>query len=96
MKQNAQGIVIQCYGLVVTDEMLSQHRASLGASSRMSDERLRAKILKGLMAALLINYALRVLEDRITGLIGTADKKDSRFIYSRGTVSHVFHVAHIC
>ena len=96
MKQNARDIVVQCYGLVVTDEMLSEYRVSTSASSTASNTTLRARIIEGLMAALLMNYVLRILEGRIRDLIGTKDKKDTRFIYGGGTVSRVVLVAHIC
>ena len=96
MKQHARDIVVECYNLSVTDEMLSEYRASTSASSTASDATLRARIIEGLIAALLMNYALRILEGRIKYLIGTKDKKDSRFIYGGGTVSHVVLVAHIC
>ena len=33
-------------------------------------------------------------KERVEGLIGTADRKDSFFIYGGGTVSHAFHMKH--
>ena len=62
MANNARGVVIHAYGLVVTDEALLQHRASVDVSPRMSDDRLRAKILEGLTFNLLISYVLNVLK----------------------------------
>ena len=94
MANNARGVVIHAYGLVVTDEALFQHRTSLDVPPRMSDDKLRAKILEGLSSNLLINCVLNAFEERVTGLIGTADEKDSYFIYGGGTVSYAFHVAH--
>ena len=96
MKQHARDIVVECYNLSVTDEMLSEYRVSTSASSTASDATLRARIIEGLMAALLMNYALRILEGRVRNLIGTKEKKDTRFIYGRGTVSRVVLVVHIC
>lgn len=94
MVGNARSVVIHAYGLVVTDEALLQHRTSVDVSPRISDDKLRAKILEGLSFNLLISYVLNAFEERITGLIGTADEKDSYFIYGGGTVSYVFHVVH--
>ena len=94
MVGNARGVVIHAYGLVVTDEALLQRRTSEDVSPRISDDKLRAKTLEGLSFSLLINCVLNAFEERVTGLIGTADEKDSYFIYGGGTVSYAFHVVH--
>ena len=96
MKSHAQSIIIQTYGLVITDEALSQGRTGVNIppTRRMSDDKLRAKILEGFIIDLLIRIALRIFEDRIAGLIGTEDQKNSFFIYGGGTVSLAFHVVH--
>ena len=74
MKAEAKNVIVSAYNLVVSDEMLSQEHARNRGASRESVEKLRAKIL----------------EERITTLIGTADQKDSFFIYGRGTVRYFF------
>ena len=76
MKANAKDIIVQCYNLVVNDEMLAQWRMENNGVT-MSDEKLRAKLLK----------------ERIAGLIGHAGAKDSYFIYGRGTVRHAIYVS---
>ena len=72
MKYLAQAIVIQRYGLVVSDEMLLQWRAKNGDVSEreISNDKLSAKIIR----------------ERIKDLIGTPDEIDGFFIFGRGTV----------
>ena len=94
MVGNARGVVIHAYGLVVTDEALLQRRTSEDVSPRISDDKLRAKILQGFITDLLIAYMLNFLVERVVKLIGTKDHKKSFFLYGRGTVSHTFHVGH--
>ena len=94
MKNLAQKIVVQSYGLAVSDDMLEQLRANSDDSPRMSDAKLRAKILQGFIPDLLIAYMLNFLVERVAKLIGTKDHKNSFFLYGRGTVSHTFHVGH--
>ena len=94
MVGNARSVVIHAYGLVVTDEALLQRRTSEDVSPRISDYKLRAKTLEGLSFSLLINCVLNAFEERVTGLIGTSDEKDSYLIYGGGTLSYAFHVVH--
>ena len=72
MKYLAQAIVIQRYGLVVSDEMLLQWRMKNGDVSErdISNDKLSAKIIR----------------ERIKDLIGTPDEIDGFFIFGRGTV----------
>ena len=79
MKAHAKDIVLPAYSLVISDEMLSNWRANdSDVASQMSDEGLRAKLL----------------QERVTGLIGTVERKDLFFIYGRGLVRHIFHLKH--
>ena len=79
MKAHAKDIVPLAYNLVISDEMLTNWRANdSDVASQMSDDELRAKLL----------------QERVTGLIGTAERKDSFFIYGRGTVRHISHMKH--
>ena len=74
-KANAVVIVPIAFGLDPSDETVSRHRAKSRASSKeMSDEELRQKITR----------------QRVVDLIGTAEKKDTFFIYGRGTVRRSF------
>ena len=75
MKANAKDIVVLSYNLVISDEMLTKWRTQ-NSDVSMSDEKLRAKLLK----------------ERIASLIGHAGAKDSYFIYGRGTVRHAIYV----
>ena len=45
MKANAKDIIVQCYNLVVNDEMLAQWRMENNGVT-MSDEKLRTRLLK--------------------------------------------------
>ena len=45
MKANAKEIIVQCYNLVVSDEMLAQWRTE-NNGVQISDEKLRTKLLK--------------------------------------------------
>lgn len=98
MKNHAQGIIIPAFSLVVTDEALKQWRTKYHIQPKDIDEdELRTKILRGLKLALLTKLITNLkgyFPERIVSLIGTADRKDSFFIYGGGTVSHVFHVEH--
>lgn len=94
MKHLAQKIVVESYGLTVSDDTLEQLRANSDDSPRMSYAKLRAKILQGFITDLLIAYMLNFLVERVVKLIGTKDHKKSFFLYGRGTVSHTFHVGH--
>ena len=47
MKNHAQGSVVQDFGLVATDEAVSQRRANSNISPRTSDDQLRDEIIKG-------------------------------------------------
>ena len=76
MKANAKDIIVQSYNLVVSDETLTKWRMKNNDVS-MSDEKLRAKLLK----------------ERIADLIGHAGAKDSYFIYGRGTVRYAVNVS---
>ena len=76
MKANAKDIIVQGYNLVISDEMLTEWRTK-NSDISMSDETLRAKLLK----------------ERIADLIGHAREKDSYFIYGRGTVSRAIYVS---
>ena len=94
MKHLAQKIVVQSYGLAVSDDMLEQLRANSDDSPRMSDARLSAKILQGFIIDLLMVYVLNFLVERVAVLIGSKDHKRSFYLYGGGTVSHPFHVGH--
>ena len=94
MKNHAQGGVVQDFGLVATDEAVSQRRADSNISSRTSDDQLRAEIIKGYRTDLQIDCELSIFKERVESLIGTADRKDSFFIYGGGTVSHAFRMKH--
>ena len=76
MKANAKDIIIQSYSLVVSDEMLTKWRTK-NSDVSMSDEKLRAELLK----------------EHIADLVGHAGAKDSYFIYGRGTVRHAIYVS---
>ena len=76
MKANAKDIVVQSYNLVASDEMLAKWRTK-NSDVSMSDEKLRAMLLK----------------ERIANLIGHAGAKDSYFIYGRGMVRHAIYVS---
>ena len=80
MKYLAQAIVIQRYGLVVTDELLLQWRMKNGDVSEreISNERLRAKLLK----------------EHVADLIGPPDEPDAFFIYGRGSVCQFLRALH--
>lgn len=96
MKNHAQGITIRAFNLVVSDDALTQWRTKYNIlPSEMSDDEVQARILKGSIFELLTDPLLsRVFPERITGLIGTTDHKDSFFIYGGGTVSHLFLMEH--
>ena len=76
MKAHAKEIIVQSYNLVVSDEMLTKWRMK-NSDISMSDEKLRAKLLK----------------ERIADLVGHTGAKDSYFIYGRGTVRHAIYVS---
>ena len=65
MAYNAWSAIIHAYGIVVTDEVLSQRRASADISPRINDDKLRAMILEGLTFNLLIGVRLLFLKSAL-------------------------------
>ena len=94
MKAHARDIVVQSYGLTVSDDTLLQWRENHDVLPKMSDARLSAKILQGFIIDLLMVYVLNFLVERVAVLIGSKDHKRSFYLYGGGTVSHPFHVGH--
>ena len=79
LKALAQPIVVQKYGLVITDKDLTQWRTNRSIPEReISNERLRSKLLK----------------EHIADLIGPPDAPDAFFIYGRGSVCQFLRALH--
>lgn len=59
MKNHAQGIIIQAFNLVVSDDALTQWRTNHNTlPAEMGDDEVRARIIKGSMFELLIDSLL--------------------------------------